>query len=441
MKKQFWAVLFIGLLFYSAAQAEQRVLRLGDDSYSAAHTAFLQENPDVALDSVVVADNSLEGMIAALITGDSFIDIYVIDVTNGLKALMRKGYALDLTEYSVLTDAVSRYEPAIQELLTLEGRLYAIPQYFAPTFWSVREDLWAEAGFEDFPQTYVEYLALQQAWEDEYQDLYPYNLTLDRPRRSNFLVDVIRSYIIENERPDAPLSFDEEGFKHTLELIAKLPPDREYTEEEIELSIERASLIDPHAQPLSVQHQKERLMLPPMVSAKSDPAVFVFMRAYIINPHSQNIDLAVKFLECAAQHMPIETRVLIDASLNDAVPSPYWAQQEAEFTAQIGFLQSRLQTAPPDEQQALQEEIALWQEMLTDPSYQFLITEEATARYRELSSSLAFGEDSLFLAFAGSQALDELTHIAMQYVGGSLPFTMAVDRMNRYAAMVFAEAR
>ncbi len=88
-----------------------------------------------------------------------------VDVGANLQALVSTGQVKDLTEYYRASGLIERIPPNLLSQVTVEGRIYAIPQNIESVGIFYNKDVFAELELE-VPSTWDEYIAVLEAVKD-----------------------------------------------------------------------------------------------------------------------------------------------------------------------------------------------------------------------------------------------------------------------------------
>ena len=158
MKRMISSLLLACLLLIPLAAGAERTLYLGGCIDDRIQRSFMKENPDVVLkfdDEILNPDE----IITRLLTGDTAADLYHTFVDSTFAALVRKGYAMDLSSSDILTDDVNRMYPNIRRAITNDaGNPVAYPWLLEVDTWKVNITWWrAVFGEEPLPDTYAEF--------------------------------------------------------------------------------------------------------------------------------------------------------------------------------------------------------------------------------------------------------------------------------------------
>ena len=108
------------------SQRPERALRVLGGYMDDTARGFADENPNVPLVFVNRWLSGAESIRNDMMSGDSNVDLYVVDLRSGFTQLMEKGYLSDLSDSKVLMDDVATMYPQIAEAIMKDGKLYGL---------------------------------------------------------------------------------------------------------------------------------------------------------------------------------------------------------------------------------------------------------------------------------------------------------------------------
>ena len=172
--KKLAGLLLACLLLIPLAAGAERTLYLGGCIDDRIQRSFMKENPDVVLkfdDEILNPDE----IVTRLLTGDTTADLYHPFVDSTFAALVRKGYAMDLSSSGIIAEDVNRMYPNIRRAITNDaGNPVAYPWLLTVDTWKVNITWWrAVFGDEPLPETYAEFFRTMLRWEEDYAEQYP----------------------------------------------------------------------------------------------------------------------------------------------------------------------------------------------------------------------------------------------------------------------------
>lgn len=450
MKKSiFFLLLLILLNIALSVQAEQAKTTL---VVSHANEEAIQllcsthDTVEVQRESLSFSDST--DLMTRLLNKDSSVDVYSISVNNGLQALKQKGY-LPTIFSSVITEKISHMLPTIRDVVTQQGQIVAVPYDITTSEWGINDELWQEICPNRRLETWQDYFALVQWWEQQEDLSDEYTLSINGLGRQQLTEEMLYAYIQTYERPNEPLRFDTPYFMDTLAAATQLTPI-EYTGEEDDEAwndmINRPTLLQTYISRLgysAVEHCFRRIPMPAFEEG-GKRCVYGDLMLYIINPYSQHQQEATWYLEAVLQTMSDQTFILL--SPDSAVPleAPSWKRIYEKFKKELQEIKAALPKADDatrDNLMSRQDTLEDWFSRSDEDQGRYLITAQELETYKELMQYLFIGDESLFLGFNNADVLTELLHLIDRYFQGNLTLEGCVQEMNRIAAQLYYEAQ
>lgn len=174
---------------------------------------------------------------AELITGVHAADVYLFQAMSAqYRAVVAKGYALDLSQSEILTEAVASYAPFLANALHApDGGLAAVPMGYisAPVLYEVYPEAWQTANLGLLPTTAQELLDACIAFsqrEDLLSDGWRFFLTSsDDPIsfKKEMLQLVLQTYLAEFAGDDGSVEIDTPAFRALLAKYEEALPAME----------------------------------------------------------------------------------------------------------------------------------------------------------------------------------------------------------------------
>ena len=420
------------------------ILKLSGSSMQsslAACNAFQSDYPNVQIvyndDNLNVSDTIIEAMLA----NDHTIDIYAMEVSSGLWALKEKSYLADLSTSLVLSSTISTYYQSVQDILMYDQQIVAFPEYFYPYLWAVNKDLWDDLSMPDLPQTYSEYIQLIMDWKQIHPENQDYILMESSTSRKTLMAGMIRSYILQNERPNALLSFDSADFRASCEAIFKMP-DVSKEEDEANYLSDKPILLTEFSPPMGYEKwpgSPSTYILPPKVSKGDQHAVFAQMKVLFVNPNSLNKEYAIKYLEYVAKYINPVYTMQFNPKENTPIPSDYQRQVAEGFRIQIDELKQKIQLAKAEDKKELEQALQNAQTLYQYASEQYLVSPSDIAAYRAAAPYITFGEQSLFLGYNNSTAYHAMLDAANRYLNNKLSLDQMISALDQISKLAFYE--
>lgn len=425
---------------------------------------FTRDFPDIPV-LIMGNDSGTSDEIAKKIqSGEEVIDLYVVEVSKGLRSLMAKGYTADLGASQVLTVDIDRMYPAVRDVLMYDGKPGAYPQTAYADPWSVNITMWEKLGMGPLPTTYAELFDYYLRWQQDYADDYPDFMFMQAMDSRVDLVGMVReAYVLQYETPGQPINFIAPVFRDVLERIERLAfdPSGSQGDADYDEMIERPGLfmryshggmfpnpgsteyISTNPSRANASGSRYDVMLPPVFEAGQTPHIAATMQAYFINPASPNVDLAIQYLEYAAQHgIDARTRYMLHPDLTEPVVHEDFDQWAKEMEKGLDEKKEGLENAAPADRGWQQDDIDYYTRWLANQEQnKWLLSAEGIATYRSYADYIDFAADSLFLNYNAGSAWEQLVEIQTRYTEGQLTLDAFLKEMDSKMRMIFLEGR
>lgn len=445
-----------------------RVLRIQGGWEDAAFYGFSAQNPDVP---VLVNYNDVDGeeVASAITGGDKQTDIFVVKTTGGLGSLIEKGFAADLSASTILTEDIASMYPQIQTALSnADGKPMGFPTLIDFKGWTVDTALWEHFNMGPLPTTYHQFFDYMLRWQQEYAQDHPQIAFVDGSYDGrSFFEIVLFNYMLQYERPAEAVDLTAPALHEVLQKIEQLDlekVDREsMTEadwEEYQQQRNRPAMFYMYGRagmffdPTRTNYMSSTLEdgveagayahLLPMVFEEGRESCFkAEMYAMIVNPASQNIDLALQYLEYASQHdEDAYRRYALHPDLNEPVEDETFEETVKSMREWRADVEERLKSATGNEQRDLQDSLAYVDQWFADEERnKWMLSADAIASYRAYAPYMNFAVDSEFYRAEPSPAMQTVWELLQRYDDGSLPLDALTKELNGKMRMIFLEGQ
>lgn len=389
---------------------------------------------------------------AELITGAHAADIYLFEAASPqYRAVISKGYAMDLSQSEILTEAAASYAPFLSDALrTPDGALAAMPtgDISAPVLFEVYLEAWQTADLGPLPTTAQELLDACIAFsrrEDLLSDGWRFSLTSAEDAlvfKREMLQLVLQTYLAEFAADDAEVQIDTPAFRTLLEKYeealpameclaaetAPLPSSGFYLEQEAQtclLSYPGATLLPQDGPGIATA------FLPLTVTPGAAAVIEADVTVFVINPASPNRDLALAYLETYVQNLSPHERIqYIPAEVSPIEQESYRQDRALLMEEEAGILQA-LTHAVPDESMELCARLeAVQLDLANLEGHRYATTAEMIEKYKALTPYLRIRTRTGLNFFSSDSP--EMIGLLNQYAEGAID----LDRfIARYAAM------
>ena len=350
---------------------------LHTDVVTNAYYDFTNANGDVSV--AISRDYSEnENLVENMMNRDSSVDIYVMSSSDsGYDAVYNRGYMLELSGSEKIKALVDRMYPSIQEALSYDGEIVAVPMQVYGWGLAVNRKTAERLGLDiaDVPTNWSDFLVFlkdtlpQYLEKDEKVTLFYAGMTESDAKGQlfNIMFEDYQTYV---NYTDPSMGYDTELMHSLLEKLEAidfaalgLAPDAE-SESESEVGV------------VAYEYSDDQVLLetgagrtfgnfydanyePLLMSMDANtPALMPLdMGVAFINPFSEHPETAIQFLEQMVDALPDTLMYNLDPTLNEPIRSSYYETQIEEMNEMLEKLKAELETADPADKQALEENI------------------------------------------------------------------------------------
>ena len=418
---------------------------------NSATMAFISKYPDVALNFSQEYYEGAEALGQAMVSGENSLDVIIVDLSyNNFTSLMRKGYCQDLSGDSAITQAMDKMYPFIGEALSMDGKLYAVPLSMhanSGTFSYIPEALEAVGLTEqDLPRSLIELCGFITLWNDEYADEFDEYQPLQwSDYRLPMFYQMMRQYAAYYQYLGQDLTFDTPLFRSLLTALdgmdsSNLDLGENATPEEDEEIWNKTSLFETG---MGIELYENEYYKPWSMTLSSDTedVIGVNMQVAFVNPRSQNLDMAMRLLECYLENLDKQARILMCPDQNDPVENPYFEQNVKSWEEEEARLEKQLETCQPEEKKDLETNLEYIRELIAKKDdYRYDINAEAIANYRENIAPKLFVEAENLLNTSDSGA-QELQSLQSRYLDHLISADQFIKEADNKVRMMILERR
>lgn len=408
---------------------------------------FESEHPDVVISSAAVVFSSAEDLITRLLTKDSTVDLYIINVSDGLALLKDKGY-LPVIQSASIAHEIGGWYPVIRDCVMSDEGIVAVPFDITTGEWQLNEALWAEKCPHLKLETWEDFFNLILWWQNDPDFAEEFNVSINGLGQTQVASEMLYAYVQTYESSDAPLNFDTLAFRQTLEAVTHLDPiliDEDEDEEEWNNMINRPTLLKTNTSDQygssAIYHEWSRIPMPAFEEG-GKRCIYGDLSMYVINPYSQHKQEAEWYLEVMLASMPDNERIRFSPAVIAPLETSGWQHTYDLFTEELSQIEIDLLDAPPEDRWKLEdrrEYLINWfsAESATD---RWLVTVEEQTRYSELvNEHLVLSEKSLFLGIHNMEGFLELERIVNRFLQGNITLDECIQALNTVATMLFYE--
>ncbi len=429
------------------------------------YRAYLKDHPDA---KVLLSEGRMS---AAEVVTDMQgqtepVDIYQLPVQSDFSAFKDKGYAADIGDDPVISEAVERMYPFVQEALKdQEGRLVAVPAGIQISHGAVSPEHY-DVFFkgQPYPETWQEYLAQLYQFEQQSPAKPEYNFQ-DWMTYEGLLGNIMDSYIQTYERPGEALTFDRPELKETLDLLMKARDLRLSQGQSMEMRIDDAedgvlppSIYFPSMSGVNAtlyndertdEPQVNRLeRLKPFTFVKGEKPIYrVLMEAFVLNPASQNRELALDFLRYGVQReTEPKFHIMMDPSDNEPIIQDDYEQKVQEAQDNLASLQAAYDAAQGEAEKNYQAwQLAHAKALTEEPDKnKWLVSPGSIAQYRGWADQIRSFSRSPYIEQQYNNdgpVFQQLRSLCARYMAGQLDQAGFIQTLNETYRLVYLEQK
>lgn len=410
---------------------------------------FCAAHPEIAVELEDTYYYQAEDIRQNMTSGDSACDLYALYFTEGsYDALRRKGYCADLSSSETLMAAVDSMYPFVQDVLTQDGKLHAVPLNVSATTIGYYTAALDKAGLtaDDLPTSLWGLLDFIEVWYEDYADEYPeiqlFEYSTDD--YSTLLNLIFEAQMAACDREGTALTLDTPVVSKLLSRLEQLKPIlQETSSSDGETMVFDAdspgALFSSYADclPNRYGHNPSYEATPLLLSLDEgmEPALHMNLSGMILNPASKNAEAAITFLEYVVEHMPADRRIALEPGYNEPLEYEYYASNKKNIADWISEMEESMANASEEEKAMYEDNIQYARESLQSlEDERWAVDEEDIAAYRSLAVALVVPTSN---PFYGESA--KMTSLLQRFSDGQLSADQFVKEFSRIYQMIEME--
>lgn len=398
---------------------------------NAAYYDFTNIRGDVSV-AVSTEYQQSSAVIEAMMNQSTDYDIYVLATSEeAFASVYNRGYMADLSGSEKIKAYFDDLYPDIAAQLSLDGAPVAIPLTCYGNAFGVNLAALEKAGLtiEEIPTNWADLLdqldELAAKVEGKGVSLF-YNWYTAQDMKNNLFGMIFQDYIHYMNRTDPTMGFNTELLRGVLEKLDAvdfvalgLMEDREDEEYAVNYSVDdSAVLFETYVGATIGEFYGSYHPILLSLTADSEPVLKLSVATAFVNPYSENIDLAIEYLECAIDNINFAQR----ASLCDVEIEPkrssYYEEAKENAQKELDDLKKSLDEAEEGEKQTIEEMIKDTERWLEDIETSYWdISPDAIEWYRANDDSLAL--ETFNILYSGD-TYSEISEYIMQYYAGEI---------------------
>ena len=335
-----------------------------------------------------------DDILTALLTKSTAFDVAILSTrynSDDLRAILSRGWARPI-ESEKLAEYVSGMYPAVSSALMQDDQALGVPFAVDVTVPGLSVGALKAMGLtiDDVPTSWPELIdwlnglipTATVPLVEEYDEaeairrmfirgiLQTYQLELDAGTVSGYDTPELRAALAAVERLDA------EGL---CELTAR------FVDGEEDVAFNPLFLTYAQGGVTSVTYQDDYTEIPLYLSLSADLPKRVPLGSYvaIINPYSEHIELATRFLETLAEEDWLASRTMLRPDQNETARSADYERYTSEYDKKIARLEEELKTAEGDAKDVIEQDLANARQTRADmEDWYWIVSAQSLERYR-----------------------------------------------------------
>jgi len=435
----------------NGGQEGQRKLRVYDMSWNNTVMQAQKDFTSAHRDATAIIMHEHNGsIIDEMMNQDSAVDIYVMYANSQeFEALRDRGYLADFSESPALMALAGRIVPNLLEDLSCNGAFAALPVDAYMSLIRFNVPLLEELGYaaEDIPTDWNGFMDFLIELEDKVPD--DGSVLLADPWysvesvRSELLGQVFMCYQMTLKY--APEYARTEDMTAILEKLSSidfeklgLSPSEIVNDENYTADYELDDLLMEWSSGMQLGRlASERYFAPVMgLTADSPRYITTDVTVAIVNPYSEDRDLALAFMEALGARLTTEVEYMTMPDAKEPVPDKHHDEMLETVDGYIAEIQVQLDNAEPMDVQMLQEQLADYERWRADVEKDIWEISEADIAWRDANIQYMKLSTANWLYAEENGEANELIE---QFAAGQLPADRLMAEIDRKIRMMILE--
>ena len=317
-------------------------------------------------DVEIVLANINEDILQMMMNRSSEVDIFCLEVsTPTFEAMYQRGYLAPLDEREAIAQFVQSTAPAYQQVLLREGEIVAVPLFPDASCITLNKAALEKLGIseQELPACWEEFFdfleALPPMLEEhpEMKAVIPF--TTQQEFRWTLFNTLLASYLYRQANGEEGVSLDTELFRRLVGRLENLDLEALGIAEEQTLNsfaYEDGDLLMQLNASLSesLYTWNSEKPLPLALEAGEEPILLGQLTVLVVNPYSENREIALEFLEEVIGLLDEITRIQVCPEYNEPVEAAYFASNLEYYDESIAGVEEQIENASEEEREDLE---------------------------------------------------------------------------------------
>lgn len=430
--------------------AAKGALRIFGEFGSEAHKSFAINYPDIPVEVASEFTADLTALANAMVSDSGAYDVLLLMMSYmPVERLLQKGYCTDLSAYPEIMERVAGLDPRFVSGMTVDGKLYGVPVASTGYSYGVNMEQWQALGLTeaDLPTNLVDFYGFVANYLSDYGEDEPGLRLFDMEGEQ--LKTILFSLMLDNyitycqAQPGGATVFDGELPRTLLTAFEQIDFDAlkqnvDTTNADYQQRPYLFSAYMPLTAFSSAYDGIEPLIL--SLTADTQPVVGANLSVLVINPRTQRMDDAVKYVCNYLDNLDDSAAIVLHPDDNQPRVAKGYEKNLQALNDEITKQQALLDAAEDSQKAALRDKLDQLNAQLADlTAHQYSVTAAQIERFRaKVSPLLAVCQQSVLYS-ADQDAQKELSKLILQYLGGAVTKEQFLKEMDQRSRMMVLE--
>lgn len=392
--------------------------------------------------------STLEGLVAALLTGEFEADVYDLNsLFFDCQQVMTKGYCVDLSGSETIRNELSKMHPSIVAQAEQEGKIFAVPSMVSFNFWAINMEGWEAAGLSDadVPDTFPAFLDFLEAWTERIDENPEPQISINNRWVESLYTEysytrwltemLIENYIMQLQYAGEPLRFENDTLVSLLERVKEVGEAIYYSEPVTKGSMQLIDNVSSNRWPKI----SDSGIISMRVNEEQPRLIKSYISMSAVKAGTEKEALAIELLEHLVTNIPDLDRALLYREA-EPVLNPNYEREYARTVNYIENIEAEL-TSPEldaDEQKDLEISLNNYKNMLESIGQRkYDVSPEQLHNYQGYVDELYFPAPGIF--FIATDVGWTLKQKEDQFAAGLLSAREFVRELDHLALMIEME--
>lgn len=425
-------------------------LRIFGEFGSEAHKSFARNYPDIPVEVASEFTTDLTALANAMVSDNDAYDVLLLMMSYmPVQRLLQKGYCTDLSAYPEIMERVAGLDPRFVSGMTVDGKLYGVPVASMGYSFGVNMEQWEALGLTkaDLPTNLLDFYGFLANYLYDYGEDNPDLRLFDMEGEQ--LKTILFSLLLDNyitysqAQPGGKMAFDSELPRTLLTAFEQIDFDAlKQNVDTASADYQQRPYLFSAYMPLTTFSSAYDGIDPLVLSLTADtqPVLGANLSVLVINPRTQRMDDAVKYLCNYLDNLDDSAAIVLHPDDNQPRVAKGYEKSLQALNDEIAKQQALLDAAEDSQKAALRDKLEQLSAQLSDlTAHQYSVTAEQIERFRTQVSPLLTVCQQSVLYSADQDAQKELSSLMLQYLSGAVTQQQLLKELDQRTRMMELE--